>query len=289
MKYVIIIAGILVFLLVLEMIREVHTFGVTHYQIETKKISDESGILRVAVLSDLHNCIYGEKNEKLLDAIKKERPDLILVAGDMLVGKRGASFAVAEAFMREAVRIAPVFYGNGNHEQRMKEEPEYYGDAYERYKHILLDLGVTLLENSSDWFEWKGEKIRVTGFEIFPSYYKKFSRGKMPLSEMAERIGEPDRLSFQILLAHNPTYGETYEKWGADLTVSGHLHGGIVRCPFLGGVITPQAKLFPKYYGGNYRIGEMALIVSRGLGTHTLPIRLFNTPELVIVEIKGTK
>lgn len=285
----IIIAGIFVFLLVLEMIREVHTFVVTHYCITTGKLAEKSGILRVAVLSDLHNCTYGKKNEKLLEAIKNERPDFILVAGDMLVGKKGASFAVAEAFMREAVRIAPVFYGNGNHEQRMKEEPEYYGDAYERYKHILLESGVTLLENGSGWYKWKDEKIRMTGFEISPSYYKKFSRKKLTLSEMEGEIGEADRLSFQILLAHNPMYGETYEKWGADLTVSGHLHGGIVRCPFLGGVITPQAKLFPKYYGGNYQIGEMALIVSRGLGTHTFPIRLFNTPELVMIEIKGTK
>lgn len=289
MKYVIITAGILAFLLVLEIIREIHTFCVTHYRIATAKISEKSGVLRVAVLSDLHNCTYGKKNENLLKAIENEKPDLILVAGDMLVGKKGISFAVAEKFMSEVARIAPVFYGNGNHEQRMKEEPEYYGDAYERYKNALLGAGITLLENSSEWFEWKGERIRITGFELPPSYYKKFSRRRMALSEMETCVGKSDQSSFQILLAHNPMHGEIYAEWGADLTLSGHLHGGIVRCPFLGGMITPQVRLFPKYYGGNYPIGKMSLVVSRGLGTHTFPIRLFNEPELVMLEIKGIK
>lgn len=102
-------------------------------------------------------------------------------------------------------------------------------------------------------------------------------------------IGEADENSFEILIAHNPVYAEEYAKWGADIILSGHLHGGIVRIPFWRGVVSPQISLFPKYSGGNYQIGDSNLIVSRGLGMHTIKIRLFNEAEVVVLDIKGTK
>lgn len=127
MKKILIAAVVLLLLLVCEIIRELHTFRVTHYQIRTKKLSHKTPELRIALLSDLHNCSYGKENEKLLTALVKEAPDLILVSGDMLVGLKNTPADVAIAFMEKAGKIAPVFYGNGNHEQRMKEYPEEYG------------------------------------------------------------------------------------------------------------------------------------------------------------------
>ena len=91
--------------------------------------------------------------------------------------------------------------------------------------------------------------------------------------------------AYHILLAHNPVYFKQYAAWGADLTLSGHLHGGIIRLPLIGGVITPQAKLFPRYSAGKYEIGEKWMIVSRGLGTHTIPIRFNNKPELSVIHL----
>ena len=92
------------------------------------------------------------------------------------------------------------------------------------------------------------------------------------------------------MLAHNPAYFEAYASWGADLTLSGHVHGGIMRLPWLGGVLSTSLTLFPKYDGGEFRLGEKRMIVSRGLGSHTIPIRIFNPAELVAVELapKGT-
>ena len=117
-------------------------------------------------------------------------------------------------------------------------------------------------------------------------YFKKFNDYVLETEEITEALGvceESD--AFQILLAHNPVYFKQYAAWGADLTLSGHLHGGIIRLPLIGGVITPQAKLFPRYHAGKYQIGKKTLIVSRGLGTHTIPIRFNNKPELSVIHL----
>ena len=88
-------------------------------------------------------------------------------------------------------------------------------------------------------------------------------------------------------MAHNPAYMDAYLEWGADMILSGHLHGGLVRVPVLGGIVTPQGFLFPKYSGEMTKVGDQTVIVSRGLGTHTLNIRFFNTPELVCICLGG--
>lgn len=287
----IVIVGLLVIAvcavcILIEMVREALTFTVTHYELETEKLSGEQ---KVVVLSDLHNCMYGEKNQKLLKSIEKEQPDFILVAGDILVGKQSASTEVAEQFMRDVSQIAPVYYGNGNHEQRMKEQPEYYGRKYADYKHILEEAQVTLLENETVSLEMPSGEIDITGLEIPLQYYRKLSRDIISLEEIENLIGKPDKEKFQILIAHNPVYAKQYAEWGADLILSGHLHGGIVRIPFLGGIVSPQIKLFPEYSGGKYQVGDSDLVVSRGLGTHTIKVRLFNEAEVVVLHIKGTK
>lgn len=280
------IAAVCAVCIVFEIVRETRTFTVTHYEMESSKLNKD---MKVVVLSDLHNCSYGEKNRKLLNAIEKERPDFILVAGDILVGKQSASTDVAERFINDVKKIAPVYYGNGNHEQRMKEQTEYYGTKYMDYKSAIAGEGITFLENETASIEWGERGVNITGLEIPLQYYKKLSRKTVELEEIENRIGKPDDKKFQILIAHNPVYARQYAKWGADLILSGHLHGGIVRFPFFGGMISPQVDLFPKYSGGQYQVGDSRLVVSKGLGTHTINIRLFNEAEVVVLRIKGEK
>ena len=98
-----------------------------------------------------------------------------------------------------------------------------------------------------------------------------------------------DKDKFNILLSHNPLYFETYEKWGADLIFSGHIHGGLINIPFIGGLLSPERKLFPKYSGGDYNINDSKMIVSRGLGYSTINLRVFNNPEICVVELKVKK
>ena len=112
-------------------------------------------------------------------------------------------------------------------------------------------------------------------------------RREMPGGAIKERIGNRDPEAFQVLLAHNPSYMKEYLAWGADLILSGHLHGGMVRIPRIGGVIGPDFVLFPKYSGEMRRVGGQTVIVSKGLGTHTIHIRLFNPAEIVVLSLNN--
>lgn len=289
MKIIIIVLAFLALLITVEIIRELKTFKVTHYQIRSAKLKKSVEEKKIVFLSDLHNCVYGKENQKLLRAIAAEKPDLILAAGDMLVGKKGCSTEIAAQFMKRAAKIAPVYYGNGNHEQRMKEDEEYYESAYQNYKKELSEAGIVFLENNSLSLQWNDNRITLSGLEIPLKYYEKFVRHKLSRENMEECIGRPAEDAYRILIAHNPVHAEAYAQWGADLILSGHLHGGIVRIPFSRGVITPQAMLFPKYSGGHYRVGNADLVVSKGLGTHTINIRLFNEAEVVVLHMSGEK
>lgn len=282
-----IIIGILVAAVLLvfaEMYRELHTFRVTRYRVASPKLTGEKTWV---FLSDLHNQVYGENNCKLIDAVKNESPDLILIGGDMLVGKNGHSYEPALACVKELVKIAPVYYANGNHEERMKLKPEKYDQSYALYREKLLEFGVHLLENESTVLS-DDSKVRLTGLEIPLECYTHLKRREMPGGAIKERIGNRDPEAFQVLLAHNPSYMKEYLAWGADLILSGHLHGGMVRIPRIGGVIGPDFVLFPKYSGEMRRVGGQTVIVSKGLGTHTIHIRLFNPAEIVVMSLNNS-
>lgn len=268
-----------------ECMRETHTFRVTHYHIRSRKLKNLKRERKVIVLSDLHNYSYGENNQKLLDAIRQEKPDMIWIAGDMLVGKRGVSAAAAEKFVGELPKICKTYYGNGNHEQRMKEEPERYGNVYAEYKKRLVQKGVRFLENEKAHVVWDGQTVQIYGLEIPQHCYAKMQKLSLSQEEIEQRIGHAEQEAYEVLIAHNPVFAPDYMKWGADLIVSGHLHGGVVRIPYLGGIVTPQMKLFPKYSGEMTVEGEKTVVVSKGLGVHTIKFRLFNPAEMIVLHI----
>lgn len=263
-------------------------FKIFEYEIHTTKLPAGTKGPVFVMLADLHNHRYGEKNARLRDAVLSQNPDAVLVAGDLLIGRAGESFEppleLLRALRKEGI---PVYYGNGNHEYRMRLHPEVYGSMYEEYSQKLRKMGVTLLENAAADFEAKGLSARIYGFELDEAYYKKFCRLKFEEKTLSEIFGEPDQKNYHILLAHNPVYFDAYARWGADLTVSGHLHGGIIRLPGIGGVITPQAWLFPRYDAGHFQKEGKDLVVSRGLGTHTVNIRIGNPAELSVIRLKG--
>lgn len=239
--------------------------------------------LRAVVLADLHNKRYGKKNEILLAAIREQNPDIILIAGDILTAQPGKTMEPALHLLRELAGEFAVYYGNGNHEQRVKLYPQTYGDMAEKYGQALRDMGVAPLVNSYVALEECG--ITVYGAEISKKYYKRFQENRMEEGYMRKLLGTPDNGRYTVLLAHNPDYFQDYVRWGADLTVAGHVHGGVIRVPFWGrGVISPSLKLFPKYDGGIFREGKAVMLLSRGLGMHTIPVRLFNPGELWVID-----
>ena len=142
------------------------TFKTTFYKIQSDKLKIQS--IRLAVLSDLHNVELGKGNENLLGELRKQAPDAILIAGDLVLGKEKASFQIPYAFLKEAVHIAPVYYALGNHEQRMKRKPEVYGEGYLEFEKEVRELGVVFLENETRELEMGGEKILISG--LLPPY-----------------------------------------------------------------------------------------------------------------------
>ena len=238
---------------------------------------------RAVVVADLHNKRYGKENERLLAAIREQKPDMILAAGDIPTAKPGKKLDVAVDFLKKLREEYPVYYANGNHEHRLKLYPEKYGDMAERYAEALADMGVEPLVNAHAELAEFG--VAVYGVEIAKQYYKRFGKQRMDESYLTKTLGAPDKECYTILLAHNPEYFPKYAQWGADLTVSGHVHGGIVRVPFLGkGLVSPSLAPFPKYDGGVFREGDSVMLLSRGLGSHTIPVRLFNPGELWVVD-----
>lgn len=272
-----------------EMARELSTFRVRRYRMEVPGL--ESGReIRCLFLSDLHGKEYGKENKKLLEQIEKERPDFILAGGDMLTRTQPETDRTALALMRRLASVAPVYAANGNHEQKMKENRELYGDRYDRYRDALKEGGIRVLENETCLFRKGSFQASITGLEIPLSCYSHFGREELQVEEINKRVGELPKEGCRILMAHTPAYMDTYWEWGADLVLSGHLHGGVVRLPVLGGVITPQMQLFPRYSGDMYTQKDgQSCVVSRGLGTHTVNVRLYNMAELVCLSLIGKR
>ena len=242
--------------------------------------------MKVIILSDLHGKVYGNNNDILLKSINKENPDIIFISGDMLVGKMGKEHKEAVSFCTRLTDIAPCYYSLGNHEQRMKEDIDIYGDkAFADYKKKLVDAGINFIENDHLEADFNGQIVSIYGLELPMDTYEKFKKIVVTKEDVEKCIGKADVSKFNILLAHNPSYMNAYKEWGADMIISGHLHGGLIRLPFIGAVITPQMKLFPKYSGEVTLEDGKCIVVSKGLGTHTFNIRFLNEAEVISLRI----
>ena len=274
------IAVILFFVIV--MIIDGNRFVIREYTIRTDKADKE---YTLALLADLHNKTYGENNADLLAAVDGVNPDMVFCAGDIMTTKPKYSLDVARSLMKNLAAKYPVYYGIGNHEYRMKLYREYYKDAFETYTDELKNYGIRVLDNETA----EESVFCVTGVSIDRKYYKRFQKTVMEEEYLADTLGTSSADKYQILIAHNPEYFERYAEWGADLVLSGHIHGGIMRLPLLGGVISPKPVLFPKYDGGRFDKNKTTMILSRGLGMHTFPIRIFNPGELVVIHLLPCK
>lgn len=222
---------------------------------------------RIAHVSDLHNTEFGEGNGKLLALLAEAEPDLIAITGDMIDSRR-PDIDTALRFAEEAVRIAPCCYVTGNHEARVSD--------YMRLEQGLKATGVTVLRNESMILARGSETIRVLGLDD-PGF------GSSPAQVLPGLMGE----GYNLLLSHRPELFNLYRACGADLTLSGHAHGGQFRLPGVGGIFAPDQGFFPRYDGGLYREERADMVVSRGLGNSLFPFRINNRPEVVLVRLGG--
>lgn len=238
-------------------------------------------------ISDLHNRQYGDKNKCIVDDIVRINPDFVVLGGDMITSclEKWTDYSDTLDFICNIKKSFPVYYCIGNHEERLKRRPEKFPEGeYEIFTSKLEEIGTPLLIDEKIILEEFG--IILYSLNIEHDYYRKFVTRELPDTYVEEHIGKPDSNYYSILTVHNPEHFKKYAKWGADLTLSGHIHGGIVRIPLLGGVISPAMKLFPKYDGGEFTIGSSKMVLSRGLGSHTIPIRVNNKAELIVVDIE---
>lgn len=261
-------------------------FKKVHYTLYNKKIKEGLDGCRFVFLSDLHNCVYGNGNRILMKAIREIKPDGILVGGDMMVAKGQRDISVPVELLTQLSKDYLIFAGNGNHELRMKCNPQVYGRLYEDYVDKLTSCGIIMLENESAVFERRQEILKIYGLDIPAKYFRKLRKYPMGSSFIANAVGESPKKEFSILLAHNPGYFNEYAGWGADISLSGHYHGGTIRLPGIGGVMTPDFELFPRYDTGLFYNGSKAMIVSSGLGTHSINLRINNPPQLVVITLR---
>lgn len=258
---------------------------ISRYDICSAKIPQEFHNCRILVLADLHDAVFGHENERLLHLIEEEQPDYILLAGDMLIGQKGHSSDAAAALICRLAECYPVYYGLGNHEQRVKEEPQIYGSMWQEYCGKLSDK-VILLENQQAVVRRGNAELCIYGLALDKEYYKRFRRKELTGAGLKEILGEADAAKQNLLIAHTPEYFKAYAEWGADLVFSGHLHGGMIRLPLLGGMVSPRVRIFPKYDRGRYEENGSTMLLSGGLGNHTLKIRVNNPPEVLVVTLQ---
>lgn len=231
------------------------------------------------MLSDLHGGDFD--GDLLFNKIVAGKPDVVIMAGDMANAKFEFSDGSIIRLLRKLKGKIPVYYGIGNHEARLKWSPEKFGVSYKKYLSSVSKNGAVVLDNESLFLDEYG--VSLTGLTLTEDYYRKFTKKKTDEEAIKDFVGE--KPNFEILIAHNPEYFEEYSKRGSELILSGHLHGGIMRLPNKLGAISPRFSLFPAYSGGMYKRRKSRMIVSRGLGQHTIPVRVFNTCELVFIDL----
>lgn len=265
---------------------ETRHFIIKRHTVASEKLPADFNHVKLALITDLHNTEYGKGNRRLLEAIDKEKPDYILIAGDMLVGKINADFTHAVDFLKAIAERYPVYYSYGNHECRLKENKKKYKNTFRDYEQAISELPLHMLHNQKAEIRRGTSSLYIYGLEIASDYYKRLKACKMTGNYLNRLLGEKQD-GFNILIAHNPFYFPAYAEWGAELVVAGHNHGGIVNVPFLGGLVDPALHFFPEYDKGLFKEKNSQMVLSGGVGGHSPNFRAFNPPELVMITLAG--
>lgn len=241
---------------------------VTNIEYQNNKIPQSFEGFKILQISDLHNKQFGRKQKPLIEKTKKLNPDIIIITGDFIKGQI-MELSHCLDYIREAVKIAPVYYVTGNHEEKA-------ANGYEVLWSLLKPLGVHNMNNRSERIWRDSSSIQIIGMRdttINNSFLPK-------IQAMACKN------EFTMVLSHSPEKFSEYAKTHMDLIFTGHAHGGQIRIPFVGGLFAPSQGFLPKYTSGQHRLKNTTMVVSRGLGGSIFPMRLFNRPEMVMVTIK---
>lgn len=266
LKLFLFIIGIYLFLYINN-----HWIVTTEHVYESEKVPESFDGFRITQVSDLHDAVFGDNQHNLVKEVQNTDPDVIFITGDVIDSNRYDLEQSLDA-VRQFVRIADVYYVIGNHEVATNKVNEIY--------EALNTLGVHVMPNTSVTLKREGQSITVAGIEDPLNGYDTQSMLNQALSSV-------NRENLTILLAHRPEQFTTYVENDIDLVFSGHAHGGQVRIPGIGGLAAPGQGFFPKYTAETYEADETVMNVSRGLGNSGFPFRIFNLPEIVVVDLKS--
>jgi len=251
---------------------------ISKYEYKNSKLSINFNGFKILHISDLHNKNF---HESIYKKIKDINPDIIVITGD-LIDRRRTRIDIAVEFVKQIINIAPVYYVSGNHEQ--------LSASYDELKEELTKLDVHILDNSHLILNHDGERIGIMGLAdpalIYTEGNNDNNRNRVYAENILKRLYENSVTEFNILLSHRPELIEVYKNINIDLVFSGHAHGGQIRIPFIGGILSPNQGFLPKYSEGMITEDNTTLVVSRGLGNSIFPLRIFNRPELIVVTLK---
>lgn len=240
----------------------------TKITVESDRIPSSFDGLKILQISDLHDATFGENQGKLVKKIKKSNPDLIFITGDLIDSNR-YNLDQSLELVRNIADIASIYYVTGNHEIATND--------IDNIKSSLIDLGIKVLSNEEQIIEHNGDSIRIIGIED--------PLNGIPINEALRQFEQNDL--FTLVLSHRPETFQDYIDNNMDVVFSGHAHGGQFRIPGLGGLVAPGQGLFPRYTAGIYTENITHMIVSRGLGNSVIPVRVLNSPEIVLVTLKS--
>ena len=287
-KKIFMIVGIVmmvaVILIGIEIYRSYNSLEVEEYIVKSDRIESE---VKIVLISDLHDHTFGERNEELVRMLRRQKPDLILMAGDMINDVSEDSHVAVE-LIHQAKEIAPVYYSLGN------QEEDYIKKETSDLVTELKEAGAIVLDESYRDIKVNGNSIRMGGmydyaFALDGNNTTRKKNMRPSLYRFLTDFQNTD--AFRLMMAHRPdsfVFGDAASTWKIDLVVSGHNHGGQVILPVLGGLYGGDQGWFPPYLEGIHHFETVEnMIITRGLGSgkEKLP-RFNNRPEIAMIHLE---
>lgn len=268
---ILLVVGLLA--LVLWVFLEQKWIQTTPYTVKSADLPEVFSGLRVTELADLHGATFGENQEYLLEKVRETEPDLIAIDGDLF--DINTNIAELDVLLTGLCEIAPTYYVTGNHEWTTDH-------LYETLDHFR-ELGVIVLDNTYVVLESEGQQMVVAGVHDPNGPYDMKTPAEL-VEEIRADLGED---VYILMLAHRNGQLAMWGELGVQTVLTGHGHGGLIRLPFVGGILDVERNLFPTYDAGLFDSGNTTMVVSRGLGNSIWIPRIFNRPDLPVITLES--
>lgn len=246
-----------------------NSITITRIKVASDEIPDDFNEYKILQISDLHSKEFGKNQKSIVKKIISESPDAIFVTGDSIDSKNYNEEVCIELFS-QIIEVVPIYFITGNHEA--------WSNRFDEFEKQLEDVGVIVLRNESRLIKVGDGNILVLGLDD-PDFQGSDMKTQIDL------LLKNNNEYYSILLSHRPELIKLYAESDIGLVFSGHAHGGQIRLPFIGGIISPNQGWWPQYTSGIYEEDDTKMIVSRGLGNSIIPQRIFNRPEIIVVTL----